>query len=260
MLFILTLVCLPSHSQDKIINYDNFDNHLVDSLIFIEINNYRAINGKGPLVYSFATHSTLSRYISGVLRKQQSAGHPDGSKALDSICIDLYNEALNLKDTLVYYEVYSYNKSKYLGIKGFFRQKHFSTWEVSLKSSKNNANCITYDQLAKYIVGLWISSAGHEFIIRAAHSSSLAAGSLLIGDYYWKGHTYIGLYASFQIITIRHTPTIWSCIDKHNNQLPCGVWQSEIIHKKFEQTAHYCYDEILRNKDCYCNRSKNRNN
>ena len=47
---LLTLITLTTYSQ--VIDYDNFDGELIESLVFVEINNYRESHGNPRLVYS----------------------------------------------------------------------------------------------------------------------------------------------------------------------------------------------------------------
>ena len=47
---LLTLITLTTYSQ--VIDYDSFDNNLIDSLVFVEINSYRSEIDNPELVYS----------------------------------------------------------------------------------------------------------------------------------------------------------------------------------------------------------------
>ena len=55
---ILVLVSLNSNSQ--IIDYNNFDNELIDSLLLYEINRYRNEVGSSALTYSKVIHDSIS--------------------------------------------------------------------------------------------------------------------------------------------------------------------------------------------------------
>ena len=75
-LIIILLTLISSVTYSQVIDYDSFDNNLIDSLVFVEINSYRSEINNPELVYSKNLHSGLSKYITGVLVKQQSAWSP----------------------------------------------------------------------------------------------------------------------------------------------------------------------------------------
>ena len=58
IIIILVLVSLNSNSQ--IIDYNNFDNELIDSLLLYEINRYRNEVGSSALTYSKVIHDSIS--------------------------------------------------------------------------------------------------------------------------------------------------------------------------------------------------------
>ena len=77
-------------------------------------------------------------------------------------------------------------------------------YEVSLKTSKKPQFFTTYQELAVYLVALWKTSSGHDWLIKYCANrgdgvTGIASGSVQLGDYDYKGKTYIGIYASFQI-------------------------------------------------------------
>jgi len=174
------------NSYSQVIDYNSFDNQLVDSLVFVEINNYRTETGTPELIYSEVLHNGLSKYITGVLVKQQSAGHPDGKEVLNVIADEVYTEIQSqFPNKKVVYEIDSY-------------------YEVSLKTSKKPQFFTTYQELAIYLVALWKTSSGHDWLIkycanRGVGVTGIASGSVQLGDYDYKGKTYVGIYASFQI-------------------------------------------------------------
>jgi hypothetical protein len=184
--FVVIFLVINLKSSSQVIDYNSFDNHLIDSLVFFEINSYRAEVGNPKLVYSENLHNGLSKYITSILVRQQSAGHPDGKEALSEISKKVFSEVQSrFSNKVLAYEVDSYA-------------------EVSLKTSKKPDKFTTYQELAKYLVDLWKNSVGHDLMIRSWGSSGedvvgIASGSVQIGDYDWRGIKYIGIYASFQI-------------------------------------------------------------
>jgi len=182
----ILLLLISSLTYSQVIDYNSFDNNLVDSLVFIEINNYRTETGTPELIYSEVLHNGLSKYITGVLVKQQSAGHPDGKEVINAIADEVYDEIQSqFPNKVLYSKVDRY-------------------YEVSLKTSKKPQFFTTYQELAVYLVGLWKTSSGHDWLIKYWGSSGddvmgIASGSVQLGDYDYKGKTYVGIYASFQI-------------------------------------------------------------
>jgi len=185
-LITILLLLISSITYSQVIDYNTFDNQLVDSLVFVEINNYRTETGTPELIYSEALHNGLSKYITGVLVKQQSAGHPDGVEALNAVADEVYNEIQSqFPDKTVVREIDRY-------------------YEVSLKTSKKPQFFTTYQELAVYLVALWKTSSGHDWLIKYCANrgdgvTGIASGSVQLGDYDYKGKTYVGIYASFQI-------------------------------------------------------------
>jgi len=183
--FVVIFLVINLKSSSQVIDYNSFDNHLVDSLVFVEINNYRTESGTPELIYSEALHNGLSKYITGVLVKQQSAGHPDGKEALNAVADEVYDEIQSqFPNKKVVYEVDSY-------------------YEVSLMTTRIGS-FTTYQELAIHLVALWKTSSGHDWLIKYCASrgdgvTGIASGSVQVGDYYWKGKNIIGIYASFQI-------------------------------------------------------------
>tara|TARA_B100000902_G_scaffold248926_1_gene235589 strand:+ start:93 stop:677 length:585 start_codon:yes stop_codon:yes gene_type:complete len=184
--FVVIFVVININSSSQVIDYNSFDNQLIDSLVFFEINSYRLEAGNPKLVYSENLHNGLSKYITSILVRQQSAGHPNGKEALAEISKKVFNEVQSrFSNKVLAYEVDSYA-------------------EVSLKTSKKPDEFTTYQELAKYLVNLWKNSVGHNLMIRSWGSYGegvvgIASGSVQIGDYDWNGIKYIGIYASFQI-------------------------------------------------------------
>ena len=59
-LIISLFVLLSSITYSQVIDYNNFNNHLIDSLVLHEINRYRDQVGSSPLTYSKIIHDSIS--------------------------------------------------------------------------------------------------------------------------------------------------------------------------------------------------------
>ena len=108
-LITILLLLISSVTYSQVIDYNSFDNHLIDSLLFVEINNYRVESESPQLIYSESLHNGLSKYITGVLVRQQSAGHPDGEDALNIVADKVYDEIQSkFPNSKILFEVDSY--------------------------------------------------------------------------------------------------------------------------------------------------------
>jgi hypothetical protein len=181
---LLTLITLTTYSQ--VIDYNNFNAELIDSLVFVEINDYRESYGNPKLVYSDVLHDNLSTYITGVLVDQQTAGHPKGKHILNKISVDVYDEIQSqYQNKTLKYEVDAYS-------------------EVSMLTCVTPDRFVTYQDLAKYLVKSWDNSPGHQIIIKNWASNGdgvigIGSGSTQLGLFTWKGKTHLAIYSSFQI-------------------------------------------------------------
>jgi hypothetical protein len=185
-LLTILLLLVSSITYSQVIDYDSFDSHLVDSLVFVEINNYRESHGNPKLVYSGVLHDNLSTYITGVLVEQQTAGHPKGKHILNNISVDVYDEIQSkYPNKTLKYEVDAYS-------------------EVSILTCVTPERFVTYQDLATYLVGSWDNSPGHQIIIKNWASNGdgvigIGSGSTQLGLFTWKGKTHLTIYSSFQI-------------------------------------------------------------
>tara|TARA_R100001198_G_C5127691_1_gene147405 strand:- start:72 stop:656 length:585 start_codon:yes stop_codon:yes gene_type:complete len=181
---LLTLITLTTYSQ--VIDYNNFNAELIDSLVFVEINDYRESYGNPKLIYSDVLHDNLSTYITGVLVEQQTAGHPKGKHILNKISVDVYDEIQSqYQNKTLKYEVDAYS-------------------EVSMLTCVTPDRFVTYQDLAKYLVKSWDNSPGHQIIIKNWASVGdgivgIGSGSTQLGLFTWKGKTHLAIYSSFQI-------------------------------------------------------------
>jgi hypothetical protein len=185
-LLTILLLLVSSITYSQVIDYDSFDSHLVDSLVFVEINNYRESHGNPKLVYSGVLHDNLSTYITGVLVEQQTAGHPKGKHILNKISVDVYDEI----------------QSKYINKTLKYEVDAYS--EVSILTCVTPERFVTYQDLATYLVGSWDNSPGHQIIIKNWASVGdgivgIGSGSTQLGLFTSKGKTHLAIYSSFQI-------------------------------------------------------------
>jgi len=181
---ILTFIVTLTYSQ--VIDWDNFDTKLIDSLVLEEANLYRKSNSKLELTHSPILYNHISLRQTEIQRQQQRAFHPE----VDTL-FDLVQDSLVIE-----------SESTNPGKKNVY--KSFTLAEICIKTHKQDDKFTTYQELAKYLIRLWILSPAHQsFLLNWAtvgeHKYGIGATSIQVGDYYWRGKIFVGIYASLQI-------------------------------------------------------------
>jgi len=182
----LILTFLSTLTYSQVIDWENFDTKLIDSLVLQEANIYRKSNSKLELVNSPVLHGNISIRQTQLQLKEQKMFHP-------------YVDTLfhRIEDSLI---IESENRNP--GKKNLY--KSFTFAELCIRTHRQDDKFTTYQELAKYLIKLWISSPAHQsFLLNWAtlgeHKYGIGATSIQVGDYYWGGRTFIGIYASLHI-------------------------------------------------------------
>ncbi len=90
----------------QVLDYDNFDSDLADSLMFVKINEFRDSLGLSQLIYSKVLYNEISKEVSQIQADEMKCYHPyhpDSEKRLSSIKSDL---RLELGSTSGYFRGY----------------------------------------------------------------------------------------------------------------------------------------------------------
>ena len=182
----LILAFYVTLTYSQVIDWNNFDNKLIDSLVLKEANNYRKSHSNTELTHSSLLYERISVRQTRLQRERQRAFHPPMET--------LFNQ---IEDSLIV-ETENNNPGK------VSRNKRFLMTEICLRTHKQDNKFTTYQELATYLIKLWKSSAAHNnFLLNWAtkyeSTYGIGAVSVQIGDFYWGGGTFIGIYASFQI-------------------------------------------------------------
>jgi|TARA_R110000851_G_scaffold333373_1_gene512573 hypothetical protein len=147
---LLVLFSLTVNSQ--VIDWDNFDSSIADSVYFVEMNKFRDSLGLLPLTYSKISHDNISLYVTNQNVKEDRIFHPDKTKVVEKYNTLIEKEIVNALDINT-----SYNPPLFVG-----------PWEVgSVAWTKQGKtyHYSTYSQLTQYLIKLLCSSKPHHKII-----------------------------------------------------------------------------------------------
>ena len=192
---LITLITLLSFNLNaQVIDYNNFNTKLVDSLMFVKINEFRDSLGLSQLIYSKVLYDEISKEVSQIQADEMKCYHPyhpNSEKRLSSIKSDL---RLELSSTSGYFRGYYEVCDKSVPV----RSKNEGYTERLGKIK-------TYEDLVSHAIRGWILySPSHKEILMGEFSDKgimLAAGSIVVGKYK-EGSSYKGLYSSFQIVPL----------------------------------------------------------
>ena len=159
-LILITLVILPfvglsQRDGSKVMDVNNIDYRLLDSLIIVEINKVRDSLGNYNMNYSRIISDNISKNRCEKLKTEQKVYHPSG-------LMDLYSDKV---ESLIINESstkYNFNVGDDV-VDGF---------EICLFKTKSY-KLVTYSDYAKSIVDLWRKSPDHFFVVRDAYSRKI---------------------------------------------------------------------------------------
>ena len=161
----MTLLPFLVYSQrngSKVMDFNNIDYRLLDSLIVVEINVVRDSLGHFRMNYSRVISDNVSKPRCTIIQKEQHVYHPNG---LSELYTDKL-ESLILKECSNKYRF----KDGETVVDGF---------EICLFKSRNYY-LVTYGDYAKSIVDLWETSPDHCMVIRDAWGEETQSGHQFI--------------------------------------------------------------------------------
>ena len=155
LMFILPSVCFSQRDGSKVMDVNNIDYRLLDSLIIVEVNKVRDSLGNNNMHYSRLVSDNISKPRCQKLHAEQHVYHPDGR-------LELYSDKL---ESLIMKEASSTYKFKggVNVVDGF---------EICLFERKTY-KLVTYGDIALSIVDLWETSPDHCHVIRNAYKKQL---------------------------------------------------------------------------------------
>ena len=160
----LILVSLTGNSQ--VIDWDNFDSDVADSVLFVEMNNFRDSLGLTPFVYSKVLYDNISLYSTGEMVKELRLFHPDKKYLSEKYKQDIKTEVINT----VGMGTYEASLALIMG-PGEVCQTHFGFFGTPSKPYK------TYKALVKGVISQWCRSKPHYTLITSDNKNRIWIGS-----------------------------------------------------------------------------------
>ena len=155
LMFILPSVGFSQRDGSKVMDVNNIDYRLLDSLIIVEINKVRDSLGNINMHYSRLVSDNISKPRCQKLHAEQHVYHPDGR-------LELYSDKL---ESLIMKEASSTYKFK----GGVNVVDGFEICLFEIKTYK----LVTYGDIALSIVDLWETSPDHCFVVRVAYDKQI---------------------------------------------------------------------------------------
>lgn len=189
LILVITLpfVGLSQRDGSKVLDVNNIDYRLLDSLIIVEINKVRDSLGNYNMNYSRVVSDNITKVRCQKLYDEQKVYHPDGR-------INLYNEKLESSIMKESSSTYKF-KGGVDVVDGFeiclFRRKTYKL--------------VTYGDIAKSIVDLWETSPDHCFVIRDAYNKQITETNkeiFLMSGVSTKYGLYNGKYGFYAVLNL----------------------------------------------------------
>ena len=192
---LITLITFLSFNLTaQVIDYDNFDSDLADSLMFVKINEFRDSLGLSQLIYSKVLYDEISKEVSQIQSDEMKCYHPYHPGSDERLLVIESDLKLELGSVSGYFYGYYEVCSKSVPV----RSKNEGYTERLGKIK-------TYEDLVSHAIRGWIlHSPSHKEVLMGEFSNKgimLAAGSIVVGKYK-EGSPYKGLYSSFQIVPL----------------------------------------------------------
>ena len=185
-MFILPSVGFSQRNVNKVMDFNNIDYRLLDSLIVVEINVVRDSLGNSNMHYSRVISDNISKPRCQKLHSEQRVYHPEGRT-------ELYTEKL---ETSILKESYSTRKFKggVSVVDGF---------EICL-FKRQWYKFVTYGDYAKSIVDLWETSRDHCYVVREAYNKQIVDGKelFLMSGVSTKYGSYDGMNGFYTVLNL----------------------------------------------------------
>jgi hypothetical protein len=187
LMFILPSVVFPQRNGSKVMDFNNIDYRLLDSLIIVEINVVRDSLGNSNMHYSRVVSDNVSKSRCQKLHSEQKVYHPDGR-------LELYNDKLESSILKEASSTYKY-KGGLDVVDGY---------EICLFESRYY-KLVTYGDYAKSIVDLWETSRDHCFVVRDAYKKQFTENGkeiFLMSGVSTKYGTYKGRNGFYAVLNL----------------------------------------------------------
>lgn len=181
-LILLFLITLTSNSQ--VVDYKNFDNKLLEKLVFEEINKYRDSLGVDRVMWSNVMYNYVTTKQTKIVSKGDRLFHPN----LDLVATDEFKILV------------SKESEKLTGIKSFNSGTADSFYNLTEIGGLISVRNITYQQLAKLIVGLWDGSYLHKCIMKGKYTKDGCKGLCSVSAVLNYNKTNIIIFTNFTTV------------------------------------------------------------
>ena len=151
LMFILPSVGFSQRDGSKVMDVNNIDYRLLDSLIIVEVNKVRDSLGNNNMHYSRLVSDNISKPRCQKLHSEQKVYHPDG-------ILKLYTDKVESSILKESSSTYKFNGGVSV-VDGY---------EICL-FKRQSTKFITYGDYAKSIVDLWETSRDHCHVVRDAY-------------------------------------------------------------------------------------------
>ena len=189
LMFILPSVGFSQRDGSKVMDVNNIDYRLLDSLIIVEVNKVRDSLGNNNMHYSRLVSDNISKPRCQKLHAEQHVYHPDGR-------LELYSDKL---ESLIMKEASSTYKFK----GGVNVVDAFEICLFEIKTYK----LVTYGDIALSIVDLWETSPDHCFVVRVAYDKQIEDGKEIflmsgVSTKYGVWNGYEGFYSVLNLTVV----------------------------------------------------------
>jgi len=187
LMFILPSVGFSQRDGSKVMDVNNIDYRLLDSLIIVEINKVRDSLGNINMHYSRLVSDNISKPRCQKLHAEQHVYHPDG-------IMELYSDKLESLITKEASSTYKF-KGGVDVVDGF---------EICL-FKKKTYKLVTYGDIALSIVDLWETSTDHCFVVRVAYDKQITETNkeiFLMSGVSTKYGLYNGKYGFYTVLNL----------------------------------------------------------
>ena len=186
LMFILPSVGFSQRNGSKVMDFNNIDYQLLDSLIVVEINVVRDSLDNRNMHYSRVISDNISKPRCQKLHNEQKVYHPDG-------ILKLYTDKVESS-------ILKESSSKYKFKGGVSGANGFEICLFEIQSYK----LVTYGDYAKSIVDLWETSRDHCYVVREAYNKQIVDGKelFLMSGVSTKYGSYNGMNGFYTVLNL----------------------------------------------------------
>jgi hypothetical protein len=166
------------------VDYNHFDNKLLEKLVFDEINKYRDSLGVDRVIWSDVMYNYVTTKQTKILSKGNRLFHPN----LDLVVTDEF-KILVAKES-----------EKLTGIKSLSTNTPNSFCKLTEIGSMVSVRKMTYQELAKLVVELWDKSYFHKCLMKSDYSYAGGYGLSSVSAVLNNDKTNVFIFTNFTVV------------------------------------------------------------